>query len=80
MERSVELIKLKIKADKERLIVNFDGDPIIQVLNGRYGPFIQVSPTGKKKINVKIPKERDPKSLNRDDCLELMNKQFQEKK
>ena len=80
LERSVELIKLKIKADKERLIANFDGDPIIQVLNGRYGPFIQVSPKGKKKINVKIPKERDPKSLNRDDCLDLMNKQFQEKK
>ena len=45
LERSIELIKIKIQSDKDRLIANFDGDPLIQVLNGRYGPFIQVIST-----------------------------------
>ena len=44
LDRSIELLKTKIQADKERLISNFEGDPLIQVLNGRFGPFIQVSP------------------------------------
>ncbi|MBT3571674.1 MAG: DNA topoisomerase I, partial [Flavobacteriales bacterium] len=71
LERSIELIKIKIQADKDRLISNFEGDPLIQVLNGRYGPFIQVSPVKVKKINVKIPKGTEPKDLTREDCISL---------
>ena len=75
LERSIELIKLKIQADKDRLISNFEGDPLIQVLNGRYGPFIQVSPVKVKKINVKIPKGIEPKDLTREDCISLWENQ-----
>ncbi|MAW21288.1 MAG: DNA topoisomerase I [Flavobacteriales bacterium] len=71
LDRSIELIKIKIQADKDRLIANFDGDPLIQVLNGRYGPFVQVSPAKGKKINLKIPKGADPKDLTREDCVNL---------
>ena len=52
LDRSIELLKTKIQADKERLISNFEGDPLIQVLNGRFGPFIQVSPLKQKKIKL----------------------------
>ena len=75
LDRSMELIKIKIQADKDRLIANFEGDPLVQVLNGRYGPFIQVTPTKGKKINVKIPKGTEPKSLTREKCLTLMENQ-----
>ena len=75
IDRAIELIKLKIQADKDRLILNFEGDPLVQVLNGRYGPFIQVSPSKGKKINVKIPKDIDPKELTREKCLDLMQNQ-----
>ena len=75
IDRAIELIKIKIQADKDRLILNFDGDPLVQVLNGRYGPFIQVSPPKGKRINVKIPKDIDPKELTREKCLELMENQ-----
>ena len=75
LDRSIELIKIKIQADKDRLIANFDGDPLIQVLNGRYGPFIQVSPPKGKKINVKIPKGNEPKDLTREACIELWENQ-----
>jgi len=57
------------------LIANFDGTPFIQVLNGRYGPFVQVTPEKGKKINLKISKDTDPKSLSREDCLSLLKEQ-----
>ena len=75
LDRSIELLKIKIQQDKDRLIANFEGVPLIQVLNGRYGPFIQVSPEKGKKINVKIPKENDPKKLTREDCIALWESQ-----
>tara|TARA_B100001142_G_scaffold286529_1_gene301568 strand:- start:2474 stop:4813 length:2340 start_codon:yes stop_codon:yes gene_type:complete len=74
LDRSIELIKVKIQLDKDRLIANFEGDPLIQVLNGRFGPFIQVSTEKGKKINVKIPKETEPKDLTRQECLALWEK------
>ena len=75
LDRAIELIKIKIQADKDRLINNFDGEPLIQVLNGRYGPFVQVIPEKGKKINLKIPKDIEPKSLSREDCLSLLREQ-----
>jgi DNA topoisomerase-1 len=53
LERAKELIEIKIQEDKDRLIANFKGEPVIQVLNGRYGPFIQVSPKKGKKNKCK---------------------------
>ena len=76
LDRAIELIKIKIQADKDRLINNFDGEPLIQVLNGRYGPFVQVTPEKGKKINLKIPKDTEPKSLSREDCLSLLKDQY----
>ena len=75
LDRAIELIKIKIQADRDRLINNFDGEPLIQVLNGRYGPFVQVIPEKGKKINLKIPKDIEPKSLSREDCLSLLREQ-----
>ena len=80
LDRAIELIEIKIQADKDRLVANFDGDPLVQILNGRYGVFIQVSPDKGKKINVKIPKDIDPKNLSREECLNLMEIQIKNKK
>lgn len=71
LDRAIELIKLKIQSDKDRLIANFEGEPLVQVLNGRYGPFIQISPLKQKKINVKIPKGTEPSELSREECIDL---------
>jgi DNA topoisomerase-1 len=75
LDKAIELIKIKMQADKDRVINSFDGEPIIQVLNGRYGPFVQVTPKEGKKINLKIPKDIEPKSLNKEDCLSLLKEQ-----
>ena len=66
LERAREVIRLKQEADANRLILDFPDDGI-QVLNGRYGPYI----TDKKK-NAKIPKDRDPKTLTLEECKALI--------
>ena len=66
LPRALELIAEKIKADAERLILDFE-EQGIQVLNGRYGPYI----TNKEK-NAKVPKDREPKSLTLEECIELL--------
>jgi len=67
-------IESKIKQEKERIINFFDGEPAFYILNGRYGPFVQVVPKDGKKINLRIPKDTLPKSLKREDCIQLLNK------
>jgi DNA topoisomerase I len=65
-ERALEVIREKEIADANRLIVDFP-DAGIQVLNGRYGPYIT-----DKSRNAKIPKDRDPKSLKLEECQSLL--------
>ena len=68
-DRAIELIEAKRKADAEKFIKTFPENPDIQVLNGRFGPYIKA---GKK--NVKIPKGTEPASLTLEQCLELAEK------
>jgi DNA topoisomerase-1 len=65
-ERALEVIREKEIADANRLILDFP-DAGIQVLNGRYGPYIT-----DKSRNAKIPKDRDPKSLKLEECQSLL--------
>ncbi len=65
-ERALEVIREKQQADANRIIKVFEGTDI-QVLNGRYGPYIT---DGKK--NAKIPKDREPASLTQQECEELI--------
>jgi DNA topoisomerase-1 len=66
LERALEVIKEKEIADANRLILDFP-EAGIQVLNGRYGPYIT-----DKQRNAKIPKDRDPKSLKLEECQALL--------
>jgi len=65
-DEAIILIEAKRKTDAERLIKEFPENPDVQVLNGRFGPYIVAS-----KKNVKIPKGEDPKELTLERCLEL---------
>lgn len=60
-----ELYAEKLKKDAEKFIQEFPSG--IQVLNGRYGPYIT---DGKK--NAKIPKDKDPKQLTEIECKDLL--------
>ncbi|MDO3643088.1 type I DNA topoisomerase [Mucilaginibacter sp. L3T2-6] len=65
-EQAIELILAKRKKDAERLIKTFDEDPEVKVLNGRWGPYIEFG-----KLNVKIPKDKDPNTLTYEECKAL---------
>ncbi len=66
LERAIELIEEKRKADKEKVIKTFPEDPDVQLLNGRYGPYLTI-----KKQNYKLPKGTDPKALTLEECYEI---------
>ena len=66
-ERAHELVREKKQADANRIIHDF-GDGI-QILRGRYGPYIT---NGEK--NAKVPKDREPDSLTHEECQELIAK------
>ncbi len=65
-ERAVELIQAKRESDANKTIKLFDENPDVQILNGRFGPYIKA---GKK--NVKIPKGKEPAELTLAECLTL---------
>jgi len=65
-EQAIGLIIEKRKKDAEKLIKSFDEDPTVKVLNGRFGPYIEFG-----KLNVKIPRGKDPKDLTFEECKEL---------
>jgi DNA topoisomerase-1 len=66
LPRALDVIITKQIADANRTIQDFGVDNI-QVLNGRYGPYVT-----DKTRNARIPKDRDPKSLTLEECRELL--------
>jgi DNA topoisomerase I len=63
-ERAIELIIEKNTSEKQKIINNFDE---IQVLNGRYGPYIT-----KEKKNYRIPKGAEASKLTKEDCVRII--------
>ncbi|ACL71290.1 DNA topoisomerase [Thioalkalivibrio sulfidiphilus HL-EbGr7] len=66
LPRALELVAEKKEADANKYIRVFD-EAGVQVVNGRYGPYIT---DGNK--NARIPKDRDPKSLTLEECQALL--------
>lgn len=68
LDRALELIAEKKKADAEKQIQVFQEEGI-SILKGRYGPYVT---DGKK--NARVPKDREPDSLTLEECKELLEK------
>jgi DNA topoisomerase-1 len=65
-ERCVELILAKRQAEIDKYIKTFPENPEVQLLNGRWGPYLVIGQN-----NFKLPKGVDPKSLSLQDCLDI---------
>lgn len=65
--RAVELIEAKRKADLERIIKTYEEDETVQILKGRWGPYLKAG-----KQNIKIPKDVEPESLTFAACQKLI--------
>lgn len=69
LDEAIALIEAKRKADAEKHIMSFPEEEI-EVLNGRWGPYIK-----KGKVNYKIPKDIDAKTLDLEKVLHIIKNQ-----
>ncbi len=65
-ERAIELILAKRNMEANKFIKEFAENEAVKIVNGMYGPYIQIG-----KRNVKIPKGTEPASLTLEECLAL---------
>lgn len=67
-DRAIQIIEEKREIEKNKIIKTFPEDAELQVLNGRYGPYISHN-----KQNYKIPKGTDPKELTYESTMNIVN-------
>jgi DNA topoisomerase-1 len=68
-ERAIEIIQEKRTQEESRNIKQFDEEPELLILNGRYGPYISY-----QKKNYRIPKGKKPGELTLEECREIIQK------
>ena len=66
LEEAIEVIRAKQEADANKLIKDFGVDNL-RILRGRWGPYL----TNSEK-NARLPKAREPESINLDEARELI--------
>ncbi|MEX2567488.1 MAG: type I DNA topoisomerase [Cyclobacteriaceae bacterium] len=74
-EVAVQLIKDKRELDAKKHIKSFDENPDLQILNGRWGPYIKMG-----KNNYKIPKDKEAESLTYEETTEIIENQPESKR
>lgn len=70
IERAVKLIEDKVNGVNAALLQKFDERPEIQVIQGRFGPYIK-----REKDNFKLPKGADPKTISLADVIAAIEEQ-----
>ena len=70
LEEAIELLQKKQEAEAQKHIKKFEEEPELEILNGRYGPYIAY-----KGSNYKIPKDIIPQDLSLQACLEIVKLQ-----
>ena len=70
LDEAIELIQNKKDAEAKKHIKKFEEEPELEILNGRYGPYITY-----KGNNYKIPKDIIPQDLSLDACREIIKLQ-----
>jgi len=73
-QRAIELIEEKRQKDREKFIKAFEEEGI-EVLNGRWGPYIKF-----EKKNYRVPKDVDAKELSIEDCKKIIKETGTKKK
>ena len=70
LEDAIALIQGKREAAENKIIKTFEAEPGLQILNGRYGPYIAY-----EKKNYKIPENVEPRDLNLEACFKVIELQ-----
>lgn len=74
-DEAIQLIKDKREADSKKHIKSFVENPEIEILNGRWGPYIKFG-----KNNFKIPKDKEADKLNYEETIDIIENQPDPKK
>lgn len=75
LDRAIELIKVKQEEEKNKIIKLFPENEDVQLLNGRYGAYLKIG-----RSNFRLPKDKDPKELSLEECLEIAENQPSKKR
>jgi len=65
-DRAIELILAKRQAEIDKYIKSFPENPEVQLLNGRWGPYLVID-----SVNFKLPKGTDPILLSLQECMDI---------
>ena len=81
LEEAEQLILAKRQEEANRLIKDFPEMPGLEVLNGRYGPYLAYKPEGARKAtNYRLPKNTDAAVLTLEEAKKIMESQSTTKK
>ncbi|MCF0187423.1 MAG: DNA topoisomerase I, partial [Bacteroidaceae bacterium] len=69
LEEASKLILDKRKVEQEKHLRTFDEDPKMEILNGRFGPYISYNDQ-----NYRLPKSADPKTMTYQECMNIIAK------
>ena len=70
LERAIELVNEKRVEEANKTIKTFDGREDVQLLNGKWGPYLKIG-----KNNYKLPKGKEAAELTLEECLEIAESQ-----
>lgn len=70
LEKAIEIILAKRQADIDKIIKQFPENPDVQLLNGRWGPFLKIG-----KENYKLPKDLEVEKLTLEECIHISENQ-----
>ncbi len=68
LQHAIQLIEAKREKERKAVIMEFDEEPELKVLNGRWGPYISY-----QKKNYKIPKKMKAEELSLEDCKNIIS-------
>ena len=66
-DKAIELIEAKRERDRQRTLKTFEEEPDIQILKGRWGPYIKAG-----KENYKLPKDKSPEDFTLEEVKKII--------
>lgn len=70
LTNAIELIEAKLKAESEKLLRTFKEDAELEILKGKWGPYISY-----KKSNFKLPKDTNVNEISFDEIIKIIESQ-----
>ncbi|MFM7813648.1 MAG: type I DNA topoisomerase, partial [Flavobacteriales bacterium] len=70
LDRAIQLVEDKIQGINASILQKFEAAPEIQIVQGRFGPYIK-----REKDNFKLPKTSDPKTVSLEEVRALIQEQ-----